>query len=105
VADDPVPDRPTALAADDEPSQASIEHDAEERLAAGSVPGWGLSWWLHEQGLLAGWPQLSMSARLDRMNHYWRAVSEGCGHRYRRRSGSDRVTRGNPAANRIDRRA
>jgi hypothetical protein len=57
--------------------RAPIEHDAERRLQAGSVPGWGLSWWLHAQGLLAGWQQLSMSAPLDRMNDYWHAVSEG----------------------------
>ena len=54
-----------------------VEHDAEGRLPAGSLPGWGLSWWLYEQGLLATWERLSMSARLEQMNDYWRAVSEG----------------------------
>jgi hypothetical protein len=36
-----------------------------------------LSWWLCEQGLLEAWEQLSMSARLDRLNDDWRAVREG----------------------------
>jgi hypothetical protein len=54
-----------------------IKHDAEGRLPAGSLPGWGLSWWLHEQGLLAGCDRLSMSERLDRVNDYWRAVADG----------------------------
>jgi hypothetical protein len=63
------------VAADDQRGHA--QHDAEGRLLAGSLPGWGLSWWLDEQGLLTDWEQLSMSARLERMNDYWRAVSEG----------------------------
>lgn len=66
-----------AAAADGSSAHPPVEHDAEGRLPAGSLPGWGLSWWLHEQGLLASWEQLSMSARLDRMNDCWRAVSEG----------------------------
>src|SRR4051812_36890989 len=57
--------------ADSSGGQAPVAHDAEGRLPAGSLPGWGLSWWLHEQGLLAGWQELSMAARLDRMNEYW----------------------------------
>jgi hypothetical protein len=41
------------------------------------MPGWGLSWWLQEQGLLPGWEKLPMQVRLDRLNDYWRAVSQG----------------------------
>lgn len=77
MADDPLTERPMPVAADGRSVRAVIDYDVAGRLAPGSVRGWGLSWWLHEQGLLAGWEQVSMSTRLDCMNDYWRAVSEG----------------------------
>jgi hypothetical protein len=57
-----VSDPTRAAVADGSSAHPPVEHDAEGRLPAGSLPGWGLSWWLHEQGLLATWEQLSMSA-------------------------------------------
>src|SRR5919107_1742280 len=72
--------RPARLPALGDPRhRAAPELDAEGRLPAGSVPGWGLSWRLHEQGLLPGWEQLSMQARLDRLNDYWRGLNQGWG--------------------------
>jgi hypothetical protein len=79
VADDALSGHETPPADDKqaETAPARARYDAHGRLAPGSLPGWGMSWWLHEQGLLAGWQHLSMSARLEHMSDYWRAVSDG----------------------------
>jgi hypothetical protein len=79
VADDALSEREMPPASDKRSAGAGAlaKYHAHGRLAPGSLPGWGMSWWLHEQGLLAGWHELSMSTRLERMNDYWRAVREG----------------------------
>jgi hypothetical protein len=51
--------------------------DEEGRLLPGSCPGWGISWWLWEVGLLAGWRELPTSERFEVMSRYWRTVHEG----------------------------
>ena len=68
VADDALSARPPAPR--DLSHRVSVALDAQGRLPPGSVPGWGLSCWLHERGLLGGWEDLPMQTRLDRLNDY-----------------------------------
>ena len=68
-------DRHRAAARDDSSAHALVEQ-TRGASSSGLDAGLGLSWWLHEQRLRAGWEQLSMSARLDHLNDDWRAVSE-----------------------------
>ena len=53
--------------------------DAEGRYLPGSVPGWGMSWWIHEQGITKRifQEELTMAQRIQVIARFWKAVNEG----------------------------
>jgi hypothetical protein len=51
--------------------------DEHGRLLAGSVPGWGMSWWWHEQGLdPADASELTPKQMMAQVLRYWNAVND-----------------------------
>jgi hypothetical protein len=57
------------------PPVSSDYLDERGRLLPGSVPGWGASYWFHENGLIAR--DMTPSERLGAMCRYFRAVDAG----------------------------
>ena len=52
--------------------------DKHHRLLPGVVPGWGMSWWWHEQGIThADTVAMTSEQCLNTMLRYWRAVAAG----------------------------
>jgi hypothetical protein len=55
-----------------------IRRDEYGRLPAGSVPGWGMSWWWHEQGLdPVDTSGLTPQETMNMVFQYWDAVNDG----------------------------
>ena len=56
-----------------------MSHDGNDRLLPGSVPGWGMSWWMVdvEQTTPDRFAALDSNARLMLVSKFWRAVAQG----------------------------
>jgi hypothetical protein len=60
------------------PEMQRPARDVHGRLLPGSVPGWGMSWWWHEQGLdPADTSALSREEIMRHVFRYWDAVNAG----------------------------
>lgn len=52
--------------------------DEHGRILPGLVPGWGMSWWWHEQGLDPHAARaMTMKERMAMVGQYWDAVAAG----------------------------
>lgn len=60
------------------PGDRRTDCDEHGRILPGVMPGWGMSWWWHEQGLDPREARsLTVNGRFELMDRYWKAAGQG----------------------------